>query len=77
MKFLFVHQNFPGQYLHLVKHLVTRGRDEILFISEPNANHLGGVRKVAYRLPRGANAGTHPDAREFEIAALRAETVAR
>ncbi len=77
LKFLFVHQNFPGQYLHLVKHLVARGRDEILFISEPNANHLGGVRKIVYRLPRGANAGTHPDAQEFEIAALRAETVAR
>ncbi len=77
MKFLFVHQNFPGQYLHLVKHLVARDQDEILFISEPNANHLSGVRKIVYRLPRTVNAGTHPDAQEFEIASLRAETVAR
>lgn len=77
LKFLFVHQNFPGQYLHLVKHLMARGQDEVLFISEPNANHLAGVRKVVYRLPRAANPGTHPDAQEFEIAALRAETVAR
>ncbi len=77
MKFLFIHQNFPGQYLHLVKHLVARDQDEILFISEPNANHLAGVRKIVYRLPRGASATTHPDAQEFEIASLRAETVAR
>ena len=77
MKFLFIHQNFPGQYLHLVKHLVARDKDEVLFISEPNANHLLGVRKIVYRLPRGASAATHPDAQEFEIASLRAETVAR
>lgn len=77
MKYLFVHQNFPGQYLHFLKYLAGRNRHEIVFISEPNGNHLAGVRKVVYRLERGANPGTHPDAREFEIASLRAETVAR
>ncbi len=77
MKYLFIHQNFPGQYLHILKHLAARGRDQIIFISEPNANHLAGVRKVVYRLERGANRATHRDAREFELASLRAETVAR
>jgi glycosyltransferase involved in cell wall biosynthesis len=77
VKYLFVHQNFPGQYLHLVKHLVALDCHEILFISEPNANQLAGVRKVVYRLPRGPSATTHPDAQEFEVACLRAETVAR
>lgn len=77
MKYLFVHQNFPGQYLHLVKYLVERGQDEILFISEPNANHLAGVRKLVYRPPRGPSPDTHPDAREFEAASIRAESVAR
>jgi glycosyltransferase involved in cell wall biosynthesis len=77
VKYLFVHQNFPGQYLHFVKRLVELDRHEILFISEPNANQLAGVRKVVYRLPRGPSATTHPDAQEFEVACLRAETVAR
>ncbi|HUC19676.1 MAG TPA: glycosyltransferase family 4 protein [Acetobacteraceae bacterium] len=77
MKYLFVHQNFPGQYLHILKHLAARGRDQIVFLTEPNANHLAGVRKVVYHMGRGANTATHPDAREFELASLRAETVAR
>jgi glycosyltransferase involved in cell wall biosynthesis len=77
VKYLFVHQNFPGQYLHFLKHLVARDRDQIVFLTEPNANHLAGVHKVAYRLKRGLSRATHPDAREFELASLRAETVAR
>ncbi len=77
MKYLFVHQNFPGQYLHILKHLAARGRDQIVFITEPNANHLAGVRKIVYRLERGSSRTTHRDAREFELASLRAETVAR
>jgi glycosyltransferase involved in cell wall biosynthesis len=77
VRYLFVHQNFPGQYVHFLKRLAARGRDEIVFLSEPNTNHLAGVRKVVYRLPRGPSRTTHPDAREFELASLRAETVAR
>ena len=34
MKFLFVHQNFPGQFLHIVRHLVEMGTHEIVFITE-------------------------------------------
>ena len=77
MRYLFVHQNFPGQYLHFLKHLAERDRDQVVFITEPNANHLTGVRKVVHRLPRGSSRTTHPDAREFELASLRAEAVAR
>ncbi|HTU56073.1 MAG TPA: glycosyltransferase family 4 protein [Acetobacteraceae bacterium] len=77
MKYLFVHQNFPGQYLHFLKQLAVRERDQVVFLAEPNANHISGVRKVVYRLPRGPSRTTHPDAREFELASLRAETVAR
>jgi glycosyltransferase involved in cell wall biosynthesis len=77
VKFLFVHQNFPAQFLHLVRHLNAAGKHELVFISEPNRNNIPGVRKVVYQMPRGASAETHPDAREFEQSAVRAETVAR
>ncbi|MEO9189800.1 MAG: glycosyl transferase, partial [Acetobacteraceae bacterium] len=76
MRLLFVHQNFPGQYLHLVRHLVASGRHEIVFITEPNANQIPGVRKVPYRAPRPAPPGTvHDAARDFDIAMRRAEAV--
>ena len=76
MKLLFVHQNFPGQFLHIVRHLVAMGGHEIVFISEPNQNFIEGVRKVPYRKPRGASHETHPAARELDLAVLRAEIVA-
>ncbi len=76
MKFLFVHQNFPGQFLHLVRHLAQGGRHELLFMSEPNQNRIGGVRVVPYRRPPPPPAETHPVARDLDAAARRAETVA-
>ncbi len=77
MRYLFIHQNFPGQFLHLVRHLTRQGDHEVVFISEPNANVLPGVRRIFYKMRRGASPETHPAAQEFEVAMLRAEMVAQ
>ncbi|HTW29169.1 MAG TPA: glycosyltransferase [Acetobacteraceae bacterium] len=77
MKYLFVHQNFPGQYLHIVRRLAQEKAHDIVFISEPNGNQVAGVRKVAYQVPREPASGIHPDARDFEGMVRRAESVAR
>ncbi|MDE2515187.1 MAG: glycosyltransferase [Rhodospirillales bacterium] len=76
MKFLFVHQNFPGQFLHLVRHLARRRRHEVVFITEPNPNHIGGVRKVPYRKPQPAAEQTYVIARDLDAAGRRAAVVA-
>lgn len=76
MRILCVHHNFPGQYLHLMKTLAALGRHEIVFITEPNANQIGGVRKFAYAPPRPVHPSTHPSAVEFDFAMRRAEAVA-
>lgn len=73
MKFLFVHQNFPGQYLHIVRDLLAEGGHEIVFMTEPNRNQLSGVRKVTYARPPATHAAVHPSAREFDMAMRRAE----
>jgi glycosyltransferase involved in cell wall biosynthesis len=77
VKYLFVHQNFPGQFLHIVRHLTAQQRHDIVFITEPNRNHIGGVRKVPYRRPSGAATQSHVVARDLDGAARRAEVVAR
>lgn len=77
MKYLFVHQNFPGQFLHIVRHLTAQQRHDIVFITEPNRNHIGGVRKVPYRRPTSAAVQTHVVARDLDGAVRRAEVVAR
>jgi glycosyltransferase involved in cell wall biosynthesis len=81
LKFFFVHQNFPGQYLHIVRSLLADnearpGTHEIVFMTEPNTNHLNGIRKVTYARPPKPLEAAHRDAREFEAAMRRAENCA-
>jgi glycosyltransferase involved in cell wall biosynthesis len=76
VKYLFVHQNFPGQYLHLVRHLAASKQDDVVFITEPNGNRIPGVRVVPYLKPKGAAADAHVAARELDAAVRRAEIVA-
>ena len=75
MRFLFVHQNFPGQFLHIVRHLVAAERHEVLFITQPNQNEIRGVRKIPYTCPPLAIKETHVAARELDDGVRRAEVV--
>ncbi len=77
MNFLFVHQNFPGQYLHIVRSLladnaVREGTHQLVFMSEPNLNQMEGVRKVTYARPPVAES-PHLPMREHEMAMRRAQ----
>jgi glycosyltransferase involved in cell wall biosynthesis len=75
VKYLFVHQNFPGQYLHIVRHLVASRQHDVVFLTQPNANIIPGVRTVPYPPPMAGVAETHIAARELDIALRRADAV--
>ena len=49
MKILFIHQNFPGQFVHLAPALAQLGHQVVALGSRQPAPHLLGVRYVAYR----------------------------
>ena len=50
MKFLFVHQNMPGQYRELIQRLARTGQHEITFLTQrKDAPAVEGVRNVIYR----------------------------
>ncbi len=76
MKYLFVHQNFPGQYLHIVHHLLENPANDVVFITEPNSNQINGVRRVVYEVGRTPRQDIHHAAREHELAGHRADKVA-
>lgn len=50
MKILFVHQNFPGQFLHLAPALVERGHDVMALTDEVNARK-SPITTYRYRSP--------------------------
>ena len=48
MIFVFIHQNFPAQYLHIVRHLAEKPENQVYFITQANHNEVPGVRKLVY-----------------------------
>ncbi|HEV2188766.1 MAG TPA: glycosyltransferase family 4 protein [Stellaceae bacterium] len=66
MNWLFIHQNFPGQYVHAARHLVDNG-DTVVFITQQRERELAGVRKIVYA-PPPAPQGSHPFTRDFDTA---------
>jgi glycosyltransferase involved in cell wall biosynthesis len=77
MKILFIHQNFPGQYLHLARYLGAIGGNEVIFITQRKDASLPGVRKIIYKPPRAVTKGIHHYLRDTEAGVLNAQTVAR
>ncbi len=75
MRYLFVHQNFPGQFVHLLRHLIAQKRHDIVFVSEDNPNRMEGVRRLTYGRPPELGRSTFPTAAEFELATVRAHAV--
>jgi len=77
LRFLFVYQNFPGQFLHILRHLAASGQHDLIFITQENANFIPGVRKATYRGPGELNPSIHRDAQEFDQAMTRAQGTAQ
>ncbi len=60
MKILFLHQNFPAQYRHLVRRFANRPENEVYFITQANANAMQGVTKLVYKPVLPAQSTCHP-----------------
>lgn len=78
MKVLFVHQNFPGQYLHLARHLGSDPSNEVVFITQRKDDAaLPGVKKIVYQPHRSVTANQHHYLVDTEAGVLNAQAVAR
>ena len=76
MKILFVHQNFPGQYLHLAPALAQRGHQVHALCMRHPLPVLAGVAVAAYKLQRQPVAQQLPLLQNTESKVLRAEAAA-
>jgi glycosyltransferase involved in cell wall biosynthesis len=77
MKILFVHQNFPGQYLHLARHLARQPENQVVFITQRKDAELPGVRKIVYQPHREVTLNQHRYLRDMEAGVLNAQAVVR
>jgi len=75
MKILFIHQNFPGQFKHLVRFFKAAGHD-VVGVGAREDSGSEGVRLLKYILKRGNTPGIHSWAQEFESKVIRGEACA-
>ncbi|MEO3431499.1 glycosyltransferase family 4 protein [Pelagibius sp. CAU 1746] len=77
MKYLFVHQNMPGQYKHICQRLAADKDNTVVFITKREGIELPGVKKVLYKPHREPAESTHRYIRDAERGILHAQEVAR
>ena len=79
MNLLFVHQNFPGQYRHIVQALVGRSDTRVVALGmrPAAAGFPRQLTYVRYGIQRGNTEGIHPLVKETESKLIRAEACAR
>ena len=77
MKYLFVHQNMPGQYKHICQRLAADKDNTVVFITKREGLELPNVTKVLYKPSREPADTTHRYIRETERGILHGQEVAR
>ena len=81
MRILFVHQNFPGHYVHIVQRLAQQGQNQLLALGINPLDRERGIPErfnyFRYGLDRGNTPGIHPLLMETESKIIRAESCAR
>jgi glycosyltransferase involved in cell wall biosynthesis len=73
MRYLFVHQNFPGQFKYLAPALSKIDGNEVIGFSMNEVSGTDSFRVINYKVTRSNSSGTHPLLKDFEIKVLRGE----
>lgn len=76
MNYLFIHQNFPAQYQHVVRELAKSQDNRVYFITQPNLNSMAQVYKVTYESDQRGVITCHSYSAEIDRAIHTGATVA-
>lgn len=77
MNIVFIHQNLPGQFGHLIRHLATTGGHRVVCISRRKDFTPPGVGRVTYVLPDSALPSPHAFLSPLDTAVRHGLQVAR
>jgi len=77
MRIVFIHQNLPGQFRHMARHLAAQGGHEMVFVGARADRRVPGARVMPYRLHREVTKGIHPYLARTENAVLYGQAAAR
>jgi glycosyltransferase involved in cell wall biosynthesis len=76
MTIVFIHQNFPAQYLHIVRRLAARKGNRVYFITQTNNNEIPKVCKLTYKPDLPLVSNCHPYSAAFDAAVRTGSAVA-
>jgi len=76
MTVLFIHQNFPAQYLHIVRRLAAKKKNRIYFITQEDQNEIPNVIKLVYKPEHPIVSTCHPYSMVFDEAVRAGTAVA-
>lgn len=81
MRYLFIHQNYPGQFKHIAAALAADPGNQVwALVDEANLRDVAkqpGVTLVSYKTPQGASKTTHPYLTGYEAAIRRGQQIVR
>ncbi|WP_427500995.1 glycosyltransferase [Methylomonas sp. MED-D] len=77
MKILFIHQNFPAQFLQIATHLANDTKNQVMAIRQAPNVEIANISTIAYTPSRSSNPDIHPLMSEWEAKILRAEATAK
>lgn len=77
MRILVIHQNFPGQFRHIVAHWSRRHDLQVIGLGREIAPGMPGVDCLKYRLQSQPPAGMHGYLRQMDSAVRHGQAVAR
>lgn len=73
MKILLVHQNFPGQFKHLVPALLANPQNEVVAFTMNPCAEISGLKIVRYEASKGTAKDVHPWVAETETKVIRGD----
>ncbi|QEY15527.1 glycosyltransferase [Cellvibrio sp. KY-GH-1] len=77
MKVLFIHQNFPAQFLHLAPALAADAKNDIRVLTTSKRPVPAGIKVHHYAIKRSSSENIHPWLVDMETKTIRAEAAYR